>query len=42
MDPVTGLLIGEREVRLTGGPTFPAGTAAAWTAVQTFAVDSTP
>lgn len=42
IDPVTGLLIGEREVRLTAGPTFPAGTATGWTAVQTSVVDSTP
>lgn len=42
IDPATGLLIGEREVALTAGETFPAGTATAWTAVQTSVVNSAP
>lgn len=42
IDPVTGLLIGEREVLLAAGKTFPAGTATEWTAVQTVVVDSAP
>jgi RNA polymerase sigma-70 factor (ECF subfamily) len=45
IDPTTGLLIGERTVTLTAGetyPAFPAGTAIAWTSVQTSVVDSAP
>lgn len=42
IDPATGLLIGERVVTLTAGETFPAGTATAWTAVQTSVVNSAP
>jgi hypothetical protein len=44
IDPTTGLLIGEREVTLTteAYPAFPAGTAIAWTSVQTSVVDSAP
>ena len=42
IDPATGLLIGEREVTLTAGETFPAGTATAWTSVQTSVVNSAP
>jgi RNA polymerase sigma-70 factor (ECF subfamily) len=42
IDPATGLLIGEREVTLTAGETFPAGTATAWTSVQTSVVSSAP
>lgn len=42
IDPTTGLLIGEREVTLTAGKTFPAGTATSWTSVQTSVVDSAP
>jgi RNA polymerase sigma-70 factor (ECF subfamily) len=42
IDPATGLLIGEREVALTAGETFPAGTATAWTAVRTSVVNSAP
>jgi hypothetical protein len=42
IDPATGLLIGEREVTLTAGKTFPAGTATAWTSVQTSVVNSAP
>ncbi|QHK20736.1 hypothetical protein GU243_14490 [Pseudarthrobacter psychrotolerans] len=42
IDPATGLLIGEREVTLTAGKTFPAGPATAWTSVQTSVVNSGP
>jgi hypothetical protein len=42
IDPATGLLIGKREVTLTAGKTFPAGTATAWTSVQTSVVNSAP
>lgn len=42
IDPATGLLIGERKVTLTAGGTFPAGTATAWTSVQTSVVNSAP
>ena len=42
IDPATGLMIGEREVTLTAGETFPAGTATAWTSVQTSVVNSAP
>jgi RNA polymerase sigma-70 factor (ECF subfamily) len=42
IDPATGLLIGQRAVTLTAGETFPAGTATAWTAVQTSVVNSAP
>jgi hypothetical protein len=42
IDPATGLLIGERVVTLTAGETFPAGTATAWTSVQTTVVNSAP
>jgi hypothetical protein len=42
IDPAPGLLIGERVVTLTAGETFPAGTATAWTSVQTSVVNSAP
>lgn len=42
IDPATGLLIGERVITLTAGETFPAGTATAWTSVQTSVVSSAP
>jgi RNA polymerase sigma-70 factor (ECF subfamily) len=42
IDPATGLLIGQREVRMTAGETFPAGTATSWTSVQTSVVNSAP
>jgi RNA polymerase sigma-70 factor (ECF subfamily) len=42
IDPATGLLIGERVVTLSAGETFPAGTATAWTSVQTSVVNSAP
>jgi RNA polymerase sigma-70 factor (ECF subfamily) len=42
IDPATGLLIGKREVTLTAGKTFPAGTATAWTSVRTSVVNSAP
>lgn len=42
IDPVTGLFIGEREVRLEAGWGFPAGTATAWTSVRTSVVEDAP
>jgi hypothetical protein len=42
IDPATGLLIGERVVTLTARETFPAGTATAWTSIQTSVVNSAP
>ena len=44
IDPVTGLMIGEREVVLRAGvmPGVPAGESRAWTAVTTTVVDSAP
>jgi RNA polymerase sigma-70 factor (ECF subfamily) len=42
IDPATGLMIGEREVSLKATADFPAGTATAWTAVQTSVVSSAP
>lgn len=42
IDPDTGLMIGERDVSLKATADFPAGTATAWTAVQTSVVNSAP
>lgn len=42
IDPATGLMIGERNVALKATADFPAGTATAWTAVQTSVVNSAP
>ncbi|MDQ0849709.1 hypothetical protein QFZ65_001647 [Arthrobacter sp. B3I9] len=42
IDPATGLMIGERDVALRATADFPAGTATAWTAVQTSVVESAP
>lgn len=42
IDPATGLMIGERDVSLKATADFPAGTATAWTAVQTSVVNSAP
>ncbi|MBT2550536.1 CU044_5270 family protein [Arthrobacter sp. ISL-65] len=42
IDPVTGLMIGERDVSLKATADFPAGTATSWTSVQTSVVNSAP
>ena len=42
IDPVTGLMIGERNVSLKATADFPAGTATSWTSVQTSVVNSAP
>lgn len=42
IDPVTGLLIGERTITLKDHPGVPSGTVMTWTSVKTSVVDSAP
>jgi RNA polymerase sigma-70 factor (ECF subfamily) len=42
VDPVTGLMIGERNVSLKAEFGIPAGTSSAWTSIMTTVVDSAP
>lgn len=42
IDPITGLLIGERRVTLVAQEDIPAGTTVGWSTVQTSVVDVTP